>query len=88
MCCTAREGAGSLVGTELAAKSAPDGYTLLVVALPFSVLQSLRPSMTGTDIREMGQGREGLRREGRVGFVLLRRSCRKLSAERSALSNF
>jgi tripartite-type tricarboxylate transporter receptor subunit TctC len=38
-----RPGAGSLVGTELAAKSAPDGYTLLVVALPFSVLQSLRP---------------------------------------------
>ncbi len=38
-----KPGAGSLVGTEFAAKSAPDGYTLLVVALPFSVLQSLRP---------------------------------------------
>ena len=36
-----RPGSGSLVGTELAAKSAPDGYTLFIAALPFSVIQSL-----------------------------------------------
>ena len=36
-----RPGSGSLVGTELAAKSAPDGYTLFVAALPFAVIQSL-----------------------------------------------
>ena len=36
-----RPGSGSLVGTELAAKAAPDGYTLFIAALPFSVLQSL-----------------------------------------------
>jgi len=36
-----RPGSGSLLGTELAAKSAPDGYTLFIAALPFSVIQSL-----------------------------------------------
>ena len=36
-----RPGSGSLVGTELAAKAAPDGYTLFIAALPFSVIQSL-----------------------------------------------
>ena len=36
-----RPGGGSVIGTELAAKSAPDGYTLFVGALPFSVVQSL-----------------------------------------------
>jgi len=38
-----KPGAGSLVGTEFAARSTGDGYTLLIVALPFSVLQSLHP---------------------------------------------
>jgi tripartite-type tricarboxylate transporter receptor subunit TctC len=36
-----RPGGGSVIGTELAAKSAPDGYTLFIAALPFSVIQSL-----------------------------------------------
>jgi tripartite-type tricarboxylate transporter receptor subunit TctC len=36
-----KPGGGSVIGTELAAKSAPDGYTLFVAALPFSVVQSL-----------------------------------------------
>ena len=36
-----RPGSGSLLGTEMAAKSPPDGYTLFVAALPFAVLQSL-----------------------------------------------
>jgi len=36
-----KPGSGSLVGTELAAKSAPDGYTLFIAALPFAVIQSL-----------------------------------------------
>ncbi|MFN0305249.1 MAG: tripartite tricarboxylate transporter substrate binding protein [Burkholderiales bacterium] len=38
-----KPGAGSLVGTEFAAKAPADGYTILIVALPFSVLQSLHP---------------------------------------------
>ncbi len=36
-----RPGSGSLLGTELAAKAAPDGYTIFIAALPFAVVQSL-----------------------------------------------
>lgn len=33
-----RDGGGSLIGTMEAAKSAPDGYTLLIVANPFVIV--------------------------------------------------
>src|SRR6266850_1531074 len=36
-----RPGGNTLIGTELAAKSPADGYTLFGAALPFSVIQSL-----------------------------------------------
>src|SRR2546421_12503640 len=36
-----RPGGNTLIGTEAAARSAPDGYTLFGAALPFSVGQSL-----------------------------------------------
>src|SRR5438309_3141268 len=36
-----RPGGNTLIGTELAAKSPDDGYTLFGAALPFSVIQSL-----------------------------------------------
>ena len=36
-----RPGGNTIIGTEIAAKSAPDGYTLYGAALPFSVIQSL-----------------------------------------------
>ena len=36
-----RPGGNTIIGTELAAKSAADGYTLFGAALPFSVIQSL-----------------------------------------------
>jgi len=36
-----RPGGNTIIGTEMAAKSAPDGYTLFGAALPFSVIQSL-----------------------------------------------
>jgi tripartite-type tricarboxylate transporter receptor subunit TctC len=36
-----RPGGNSIIGTEAAAKSAPDGYTLFGAALPFSVIQNL-----------------------------------------------
>src|SRR5262245_10410808 len=36
-----RPGAGTIVGTEIAAKSVPDGYTLLMVPSSFAILQSL-----------------------------------------------
>jgi len=36
-----RPGGNTIIGTEIAAKSPPDGYTLYGAALPFSVIQSL-----------------------------------------------
>src|SRR5947208_705947 len=36
-----RPGGNTIIGTELAAKSPPDGYTLFGAALPFSVVQTL-----------------------------------------------
>src|SRR5260370_11912224 len=36
-----RAGAGSRLGTEVAAKAAPDGYTLLLAALPHALLPPL-----------------------------------------------
>ncbi|HEX9811317.1 MAG TPA: tripartite tricarboxylate transporter substrate-binding protein [Burkholderiales bacterium] len=36
-----RPGAGSIIGTDLVAKSAPDGYTLLVMSNTHSVNESL-----------------------------------------------
>src|SRR3954454_6434790 len=36
-----RPGGNTIIGTELAAKSAADGYTLYGAALPFSVIQTL-----------------------------------------------
>lgn len=36
-----RPGGNTIIGTELAAKSPPDGHTLFIAAVPFSVVQSL-----------------------------------------------
>ncbi len=36
-----RPGGNTIIGTELAAKATPDGHTLFIAALPFSVVQSL-----------------------------------------------
>jgi tripartite-type tricarboxylate transporter receptor subunit TctC len=40
-----RPGAGSLIGTDLVAKAAPDGYTLLMVAASFTINPSLHKSL-------------------------------------------
>ena len=37
-----RPGAGAVIGTEVVAKSAPDGYTLLTIAVEFTINPSLR----------------------------------------------
>ena len=39
-----KPGAGTVIGTELVAKSPPDGYTILVVSFPFTVLNALYPA--------------------------------------------
>lgn len=40
-----RGGAGSAIGTELVAKSAPDGYTLLVSSAAFTIIPSFYPKL-------------------------------------------
>lgn len=39
-----KPGAGTVIGTDVVAKSAPDGRTLLIVSFPFSVMGELYPS--------------------------------------------
>lgn len=39
-----RPGASGVIGTEAAAKSAPDGYTLLLAAQPHAILESFNPN--------------------------------------------
>jgi tripartite-type tricarboxylate transporter receptor subunit TctC len=39
-----RPGASGVIGTDAAAKSAPDGYTLLLVASPHAILESFNPN--------------------------------------------
>src|SRR5688500_10796052 len=40
-----KPGGNTLIGNDFVAKAAPDGYTLLVVAFPFSVVPSLFKTM-------------------------------------------
>lgn len=47
-----RPGAGSLHGTDLVAKSAPDGHTLLVVAGSFTINPSLRQNLPFDPVRD------------------------------------
>jgi tripartite-type tricarboxylate transporter receptor subunit TctC len=39
-----RSGASGVIGTDAAAKSVPDGYTLLLVASPHAILESFNPN--------------------------------------------
>ena len=47
-----RPGAGSMLGIELAAKSPPDGYTLLMVSPEFAVNPSLQPKVGYDAVRD------------------------------------
>ncbi|MEQ1774345.1 MAG: tripartite tricarboxylate transporter substrate binding protein [Burkholderiales bacterium] len=40
-----RGGAGTVIGTEIAAKGNPDGHTLLIVSVPFVVMNALYPDI-------------------------------------------
>jgi len=48
-----RPGASGMIGAELVARSAPDGYTLLLVPATFSVLPSLHPKMPYDNERDL-----------------------------------
>ncbi len=47
-----KPGAGTVIGTELVARSAPDGYTILVVSFPFSVMNALYPASKVDVVRD------------------------------------
>ncbi len=47
-----RPGAGSVVGTDLVAKAAPDGYTLLAVAVSFAISPSLYKKLPFDPLRD------------------------------------
>ena len=47
-----RPGAGSVNGTEMAAKSAPDGYTLLTVAASFTITPALHQKLPFDSVRD------------------------------------
>jgi tripartite-type tricarboxylate transporter receptor subunit TctC len=47
-----KPGAGTVIGTELVAKAAPDGYTILVVSFPFSVMNALYPASKTDVVRD------------------------------------
>jgi len=47
-----RPGAGSVIGTDLVAKAAPDGYTLLAVAASFSMSPSLYAKLPFDPVRD------------------------------------
>jgi tripartite-type tricarboxylate transporter receptor subunit TctC len=47
-----RPGAGGITGTEIVARSAPDGYTLMVVASSFSINPALHPKLPYDPIRD------------------------------------
>ena len=50
-----RPGAGSTVGTDLVAKSAPDGYTLMVIHNAIAINQTLYPKLPYDAVRDFAQ---------------------------------
>lgn len=47
-----RPGAGNVIATDLAAKSAPDGYTLLLIVNPFAINPALRSRLPYDTVRD------------------------------------
>ena len=47
-----RPGAGAVIGTEVVAKAPPDGYTLLVIAVEFTINPSLRKKLPFDPIKD------------------------------------
>ena len=57
-----REGAGGVIGAQLVAKSAPDGYTLLLGATPWAVAPSLYAKPPYDALKDFVP-------VGRIGFI-------------------
>ena len=66
-----RAGAGGVIGTDIVAKAAPDGHTLLVMPLPFAVLPSLYVKLPYDANQPRGQGRTVLVRGASRGTVAI-----------------
>src|SRR5688572_32939441 len=49
-----RPGSSGIAGTEIVARSAPDGYTLMVVASSFSINPALQPKLPRSEERRVG----------------------------------
>src|SRR5258708_26107989 len=47
-----RAGAGSRIGTEIAAKSAPDGYTLLLADMPHTIVPAIQNGVHYDPVRD------------------------------------
>ena len=60
-----RPGAGSTIGTELVAKSPPDGYTLLMTSASFSFNPGLYPKLRYDSIKDFARGVAGRARAAR-----------------------
>ncbi len=48
-----RGGANSIIGSEAAARAAPDGYTLLIVSAGFAIKVSLQPKLPYDTLRDL-----------------------------------
>jgi tripartite-type tricarboxylate transporter receptor subunit TctC len=60
-----RPGAGSIIGTDAVAKSAPDGYTLLAMSNTHTANESLIPNKPFHLMRDFAPGEGGLGKAGR-----------------------
>ena len=47
-----RAGGSTMIGTEMVARAAPDGHTLLVTPAPFTIVPSLAPKMPYDPIKD------------------------------------
>ena len=64
-----RPGAGSIIGTDIVAKSAPDGYTILIMSNTHTVNESLIPKKPGERVKTDRLDARKLGRSYRSGMI-------------------
>ena len=62
-----RPGAGTIIGTDIVAKSTPDGHTLLLASAPLAINPGLYPKLPYDALRELA----GITHIGSVPFVIV-----------------